>query len=69
MSTSKATGLNPISFLREVRDELKKVVWPTREEVVRLTSLVIVVTLIVALFVGSVDLLFVKLSEILILNR
>ena len=31
----------PVNFLREVRDELKKVVWPTRDEVIRLTGVVI----------------------------
>ncbi len=67
MNTSKA-GLNPIKFLREVKDELSKVTWPTREETIRLTGLVIVVTLIVSLFVGSLDFTFTKLTEFLIIR-
>ena len=67
MSTSKA-GYNPVSFLREVRDELKKVTWPTKEETFRLTGLVVVVSVIVAVFVGSTDFLFTKLTELLILR-
>ncbi len=59
---------NPISFLREVRAELVKVVWPTREETIRLTGLVIVVTIIVAFFVGALDFSFTKLTEFLILK-
>lgn len=56
----------PISFLKEVRDELKKVVWPTRNEVIRLTSLVIVISLIVGFFLGGLDYVFTKLTALII---
>lgn len=45
-------------YLRETRAELQKVSWPTREETMRLTWIVIVVTVISALFLGLVSLLF-----------
>ncbi|HJZ06049.1 MAG: preprotein translocase subunit SecE [Candidatus Levybacteria bacterium RIFCSPLOWO2_01_FULL_39_24] len=51
----------PKAFLRETRDELKKVVWPTRQEVIRLTLVVIVVSLIVGIFLGGLDFIFVKI--------
>lgn len=51
----------PTSFLRETKDELKKVVWPTRQEVIRLTFVVITVSLIVGLFLGGLDFVFVKI--------
>ena len=51
----------PSAFLREVRDELKKVVWPTRQEVIRLTFVVITVSLIVGIFLGGLDFIFVKI--------
>lgn len=50
----------PIVFIREVQDELKKVVWPTRQETIRLTLVVIAVSLIVGLFLGGLDFLFTK---------
>lgn len=50
--------LAPVHFLREVREELKLVVWPGREKIVRLTAIVIVVSLAVGLFVGTLDFLF-----------
>jgi preprotein translocase subunit SecE len=56
----------PITFFREVRDELKKVVWPTRQEVIRLTFVVIAASLIVGLFLGGLDFVFVKLIGIVI---
>ncbi|OGH15630.1 MAG: preprotein translocase subunit SecE [Candidatus Levybacteria bacterium RIFCSPHIGHO2_02_FULL_37_10] len=51
----------PVSFLRETRDELKKVVWPTRPEIIRLTFVVIAVSLIVGIFLGGLDFIFVKI--------
>ena len=57
---------SPVTFLREVRFELRKVVWPTRSEIVRLTILVLAISLIVGLFLGLIDFSFVKIMEILL---
>lgn len=51
----------PVVFLREVQEELGKVVWPTRNEVVRLTLTVILVSLIVGLFLGGLDLILTRI--------
>jgi len=45
-------------FIREVISELKKVVWPTREEATRLTIMVIVVAGVVGLLLGLIDIGF-----------
>jgi preprotein translocase subunit SecE len=42
-------------FLREVRAELKRVTWPNRKDTVGSTSVVLVLVLIVAVFLGIVD--------------
>ena len=42
-------------FISETRTELKKVTWPTREELKESTRVVIVSTFIVTIFVGVVD--------------
>lgn len=54
------------SFLREVSEELRKVVWPTRDEVIRLTTIVILVSLLVGLFLGGIDFALTKLMAIII---
>jgi preprotein translocase subunit SecE len=59
----------PVSFLKEVRDELKKVVWPTRDEVIRLTGVVIIISVIVGLFLGGTDFILTKLVGLLITRR
>lgn len=42
-------------FFSDVRQELGKVVWPTREELLGSTSVVIVTTFLLAAFIGIVD--------------
>ena len=48
-------------FFREVSVELKKVSWPTRQQTVSATVVVIVLTTIVAFFLGIVDIILVRL--------
>jgi preprotein translocase subunit SecE len=43
-------------FLRDVKIEIKKVVFPTKDELIGSTWIVIIVVLIVSLFLGIVDL-------------
>ena len=43
-------------FLKEVKIELKKVVWPTRKDTIASTSVVLVIVTIIAIFLGLVDL-------------
>lgn len=48
-------------FLRQVSAELKKVVWPTKQQLVTYTSVVIVFVVIVAILVSILDLAFARL--------
>lgn len=47
-----------VSFLKEVRLEMKKVNWPTRKETIRYTLIVIGVSVVVAVFLGGLDFIF-----------
>lgn len=44
------------NFLREVKQELSKVSWSNRQELIGSTMVVIVVTTLLALFIGLIDL-------------
>ena len=50
-------------FLAEARIELKKVTWPTRKELLSTTAVVILLVLLVAFFLGIVDLGLVKIIK------
>lgn len=53
-------------LIRETRSELRKVVWPTRDQAVHLTILVIAVSAAVGAFLGGVDFMFARLIEVLV---
>lgn len=53
-------------FFREIRSELGKVTWPSREHAQNLTIVVIAVSVAVGVFLGVVDWLFAKIFEILL---
>ena len=59
---SAASGTGSRRFVREVLDELRKVVWPTWGELYRYTLVVIVTVAILGVFIGGVD---YGISEIL----
>jgi len=54
---------NFMTYLREVRNELNKVTWPTREEVANLTRIVLIVTILSSLILGAVGAGFTLLTE------
>ena len=53
-----------IQFFKESRAELKKVVWPTKDDVISSIKVVIISTIIVALILGLLDLGFTELFRI-----
>lgn len=59
-------AITPAIFLKEVKDELKKVTWPTRSEVIRLTAVVIIISFIVGFFLGILDFILVNITKLLL---
>jgi preprotein translocase subunit SecE len=60
---NKATG-----YFGEVRAELAKVVWPKREEVVKLTATVVMISAIVSAYLGALDYIFARTLELLLVR-
>ena len=58
--------MNILSFIKSVRAELVYVKWPTKKMVVYSTLAVIVISTVVALYLGGVDILLKKLISILL---
>lgn len=53
-------------FVYDTRTELRKVVWPTREQTMNLTGLVIAVSLGVAAFIGAIDFVSQRFFQLLL---
>ena len=50
-------------YLKEVRDEMRKVAWPKRPEVIRYSIIVTVTVIIYTAFIGGFDYVFGEFSE------
>jgi preprotein translocase subunit SecE len=62
--TKQEAGL--VRWFRDTRGELRKVVWPTREEALRLTRVVVLLALAMGLLLGVLDLVLNSLYGLLI---
>jgi len=63
--TMPAFNANPLQFVKEVQHELKKVTWPTKAETIKLTGMVIIISLIVAFFIGGLDAGLLQLTSMI----
>jgi preprotein translocase subunit SecE len=61
-SKPKSERVGPRQYLREVRDEMRKVAWPRRPEVMRYSVVVIVTVVIYTSLVGGLDFVFSRLT-------
>lgn len=52
-----------VTYIKEARTELKKVIWPSKKDVTKHTLIVIGVSLAVALFLGVFDYVFFVILE------
>ena len=55
-----------VRYYRETVGELKKVVWPTREEALRLTYIVLGVIVVMAAVLGTADYVFTQVVRVLV---
>ncbi|MBU1104794.1 preprotein translocase subunit SecE [Candidatus Parcubacteria bacterium] len=58
---------NPITtYITEVKSEVSKVSWPTKKETIRLTVIVVVVSAIVATYLGALDFLLSAILKLVL---
>jgi len=55
-----------VKYLRDAREELRKVTWPSQKQTTNSTLLVVAVSIIIAVFLGTVDYGLNKLLEYLL---
>ena len=55
-----------LRFISEAYRELQRVTWPTREETMRLTLMVIAVAAAVGAFLSVVDIIFARLMDVIL---
>jgi preprotein translocase subunit SecE len=57
-----ASGFNPTKFLKETQEELSKVVWPSRQQLISESAAVLLMVILSATVIYLVDGLFIWVS-------
>lgn len=47
-----------VAYVRESFDEFRRVTWPTKNQAIRLSAIVLTFVLIAAVFIGAIDFVF-----------
>jgi preprotein translocase subunit SecE len=63
-ATARGRFIPRLGYFREVIGELRKVIWPSREETRRLTIMVIIISVVVGAFLGAIDMGFTELVDL-----
>ncbi len=66
MARLKKIGAAIAKYFKDTRAELKKVHWPTRQEAVRLTAIVLAIIAFMAAILGLIDYLFTQMFNLII---
>jgi preprotein translocase subunit SecE len=70
MSVTKVTSgpstNRVVEYLQETRGEMRRVVWPTQDEAINLTVVVLFITVLMTILLGGMDLLFGKLLNFIL---
>lgn len=59
-------SFKPLSFYHQVKEELKKVVWPIRQNTISTSIVVVVVVGLVTVYLGVVDAIVSRLAQLVI---
>jgi preprotein translocase subunit SecE len=65
ISSTTTLGQNLIGFGREARMEVRKVVWPTRQETIQTTFMVLVAVIIIGIFLWLVDMVLAQAIQMI----
>lgn len=57
---------NPIEYLRQVKQELDQVTWPSQRKTINMTVLVIAVSALVAVYIAGIDFVMQQLLQVII---
>ena len=65
IALTTSTGQTIVSFGRDARAEVRKVVWPTRQETLQTTLMVVVAVIILGIFLWLIDMMLLSAVQML----
>ena len=69
IALSTTQGKKILTFIREAKTEIRKVIWPTRQETLYTTFIVVVITVIMSMILWGLDTVLVHLVSFIIRLR
>jgi preprotein translocase subunit SecE len=54
------------NIFKGIGDELKKVTWPSKQEALNLTAVVVIISFLIGIYVGGLDSLFAQILKLFI---
>jgi preprotein translocase subunit SecE len=58
--------INPFKYVQQVRNEVSKIVWPTRKETMTTTIMVFIMSALIALFFFIIDTITSNLLDVIL---
>ncbi len=65
-ASGKGWGSGIVRYLREVRGEVRKIVWPSQPTTIRLSTIVLAVTISMSILLGLIDWIFTRLFAFIV---
>ena len=59
--------INPFKYVQQVRNEVSKIVWPTRKETMTTTIMVFIMSALIALFFFIIDTITSNLLDVILM--
>ncbi len=58
--------MNPITYIKDTYSEMRKVSWPSRDQTIKLTLIVVAISIGMAVFIGGLDFIFTNLLTLIV---
>lgn len=58
--------MNPLTYITDTYSEMRKVSWPSRDQTIKLTLIVVAISIGMALFIGGLDFMFTNLLTLIV---
>lgn len=60
---------SPVTFIKQSYQELRQVTYPSKDDVIRLTVVVLIISAVVGVYIGGIDYILTEITKVILQNR
>lgn len=60
---------SPVAFIKQSYQELRQVTYPSKDDVIRLTVVVLIISAVVGVYIGGIDYILTEVTKVILQNR